>query len=399
VNIEWGSNIPIYVDYLVVNPPGARTVRINVQRHSTVAMSDAEADRILRDMTNVLQRSDSPSDVSTQVRFVRNGPVRVLPSTVPATIQTSADLNALFSAGTGVKVVGAIRFCGGPGGSIIGCAPVGIATVNMAVVPFADNQEGILWAHEYGHNVGNGHRTDDQRATMFPSIRADRNVVNATESARYMSGPLSGTGAVASTEKACSHGEAAEPPEDVLEFVSQHWIEGVPRDVASQYTEGDAGRLLEWLVNEPEEHEEFLPEIIATLCFIGSDVAAQPLIDFVETPRTGSAYFNAQNAALIHLGDLIHRSGNQAATDFLASVAADTARARALPAQPPSTADASRDAADGVEALAAELAVSATMGLSLAGTSEAQEAISRLKSDPDAYAAVNQAATEAGEVS
>ncbi|MET0983369.1 MAG: hypothetical protein ABWY02_14795, partial [Telluria sp.] len=57
VNIEWEADIPIYVDYLVVNPGdvGARTVQVTVQRHSTVALSEADADRILADMGTILQ--------------------------------------------------------------------------------------------------------------------------------------------------------------------------------------------------------------------------------------------------------------------------------------------------------------------------------------------------------
>ncbi len=401
VNIEWSSDILLYADYLVVNPPGLRTVQVTVHRHSTVALTDADADRIIRDMGTVLQNSDSPSDVATPVQFVRNGPVRVLPGTVAGTIQTQAEWNALMSAGTGVKVVQGIRWCGRPGGSIIGCAPVGNATVNLAVIRFTANQEGILWVHEYGHNAGLGHRTDDTRAVMYESIGPDHNVVNGTESGRYLAGPLAITGAVMAM--ACCEGEAMQPPKDVREFVSQHWIEGIPYEAASQYTEQDAKRLVEWLVKEPEKHEEFLPEIVTTLCFIGSEVAVKPLIDFVESPRASKAIFNAKNAALIHLGDLINKSGNQAALDFLTRAATNMETAKAL-AEPQASVTAAEAAAAGtiaptVEALAAELAVSATFGLSLAGTPDAEKTINRLRDNPDTFASVNQAATEAAEIS
>ena len=317
VNVEWSSDILLYADYLVVNPAvtNNRTVQVTVHRHSTVALTDAEADRILRDMGTVLQNSDSASDVTTAVQFARNGPVRVLPATVAGTIQTQAEFNTLMGAGTGVKVVQAIRWCGGPGGSIIGCAPVGNPTVNLAVVRFTANQEGILWAHEYGHNAGNPHRSDDGRAVMFPSIGVDHTVVDATESGRYLAGPLAITGALMPMVTPCAQVEPMQPPDDVREFVSQHWIEGVPYQAASQYTEEDARLLLEWLVEEPEEHEEFLPEIVTTLCFIGSEIAVDPLIEFVESPGAGRAVFNAKNAVLIHLGDLINSSGSQVALD------------------------------------------------------------------------------------
>jgi hypothetical protein len=402
VNVEWSADIPLYVDYLVVNPGtvSMRTVQVTVHRHSAVALTDAEADRILADMGTVLQNSDSATDVVTRVRFARNGAVRVLPATVPGTIQTQAEWNTLMAAGTGAKVVQSIRWCGGPGGSIIGCAPVGNPTVNFAVVRFTANQEGVLWVHEYGHNTGNGHRSDDGRAVMFPSIGADHTVVDATESGRYLSGPVAITGA-AVMPAACCQELGMEPPADIRTFVSQHWIEGVPYELASQYTEEDARRLVGWL-EAPAQHEEFLPEIVTTLCFIGSDVAVQPLIDFVESPRAGRAVFNAKNAALIHMGDLINASGSQAALDFLASVASDMDRARAL-AQPQAVVAAAETAAAGVasstaEMLASELAVSATFGLSLAGMTESEQIVTRLRDDDEAFAAVNQAAVEAAEV-
>lgn len=404
VNIEWSADIPLYVDYLVVNPPvvGLRTVNVTVHRHSAVALTDADADRILRDMGTALQGADSATDIATRVQFIRNGAVRLLPANVPGTIQTAADWNTLMGAGTGVKVVQAIRWCGGPGGSIIGCAPVGNPTTNLAVVRFNAAQEGILWVHEYGHNAGNGHRTDDTRAIMFPSIGGDHNVVNATESGRYLAGPLAGTGAAMAMGGCSCQGESARPPADVRAFVTQHWIEGVPYQAASQYTESDARRLLEWLVDEPEMHEEFLPEIVTTLCFIGSAIAAQPLIDFVESRRAGLAVFNAKNAALIHLGDLVNASGSKVALKFLASVAGDMEKAKALASPQASMAaleaNVVRVAVPSVEALGAELAVSATFGLSLAGKPEAEQALGRLTSHADAFAAVNQAATEAVEL-
>jgi hypothetical protein len=398
VNIDWESDIAIYVDYLVVNPPPAsgRTVQVTVQRHSTVALSDAEADRILGDMGTILQSDDSPEDVATPVRFVRNGPVQVLPANIPATIQTEADLYALLDAGSGVKIVQAIQWCGGPGGSIIGCAPVGSPTVNLAAVRFTANQEGLIWVHEYGHNTGLPHRTDDPRAVMYPSVGVDHNVVNAAESASYLAGPVAVTAQVMASS--CAMAVAIQPPQDVRAFVSQHWIQGIPYQAASQYGEADAKLLLEWL-NAPEQHEEFLPEIVTTLGFIGSEIAVQPLIDFVQNPRATRNVFKAKHAALIHLGDLVNKSGSQAALDFLTQVATDAGMANNL-ALPRATIAAAEAAVAGVDApdadtIAAELAVSATFGLALAGKAEAEATLSGIANGTNASAAVRRAATEA----
>jgi len=405
VNIEWSADIPLYVDYLVINPadappppPPVRTVQVTVQRHSTVALSDAEADRILGDMGTILQNDDSPADVATPVRFVRNGAVQLLAANVPATIQTEADLLALLNAGTGIKIVQAIRWCGGPGGSIIGCAPLGSPTVNLAAVRFTADQEGLIWVHEYGHNAGLPHRTDDLRAVMYPSVGADHDVVNAAESASFLAGPLA-VNAGAPMASSCALAMAIQPPKDVREFVSQHWIAGIPYQAAAQYTEADAKLLLEWLMNEPEKHDEFLPEIVTTLGFIGSELAVQPLIDFVHSPRANRAVFNAKNAALIHLGDLINKSGSQAALDFLTKVASDQETAKTL-AVPRSAIAAAEAAVAGVDApkletLAAELAVSAAFGLALAGKAEAEQTLMGLMKNATAFAPVKVAAMEA----
>ncbi len=405
VNIEWSSDIALYVDYLIVNPAatGNRTVSVTVHRHSSVALTEADADRILADMGRILQVDDTGPDVATPVQFVRNGAVRVLPANVPGTIQTAADLNALLTAGSGVKIVQAIRWCGGPGDNIIGCAPVGSATVNVAAVRFTANQEGLIWVHEYGHNCGLPHRTDDPRAVMYPSVGVDHNVVNAAESSAYLSGPLTKVTGKVLAASGCNCGTGdLKAPADVRGFVSQHWIEGVPYELASQYGEADARKLLDWLVNEPEKHEEFLPQIVATLGYIGSEIAAQPLIDFVQSQRAGRAVFNAKNAALLRLGDLANRSGSKLAVDFLRKVASDIGLARSL-AAPQATVEQREAAQSGVtaptaETLASELAVSATFGLALAGTLEAKRSVDALKADPNAFASVNQAATEAAEI-
>lgn len=411
VNIAWSTDISLYADYLIVNPPvappGPRTVSVTVQRHASVALSDAEADRILADMSRILESDDSEPDVATPVRFVRNGAVGLLPATVPGTIQTAADLNALLGAGSGIKIVQAIRWCGGPGDSIIGCAPVGSATINLAAVRFNANQEGLIWVHEYGHNCGLGHRSDDPRAVMYPSVGVDHDVVDATESAAFLAGPQA-VGDAAMPAGGCSCGAGGlQAPADVRDFVSRHWVEGVPWELASQYTEQDARVLLDWLVDEPEKHEEFLTQIVATLGYIGSAAAVQPLIDFVQAPRTGRAVFNARNTALLRLGDLADRSGSQAALDFLTRVAGDTGLARALAASQ-AAAEANEAAkalqegqavvAPALDTLAAELAVSATFGLALAGTAQSQQAVEALSVDPQAFATVNRAAQEAAQI-
>jgi len=406
LNIEWGSPIPLCINYLIANPqtvtppPEApiRTVRVTVHRHSTVTLSNADADRILADMGTVLQTADQSNDVATRVQFVRNGDVQVLPAAVPASIQTAAQFTTLMGAGNGVKVVRQILWCGSPGGSIIGCAPVGNANVNLAVVRFTANQEGILWAHEYGHNAGLPHRTDDGNAIMFPSIATNRRVVNAAESTRYLSGPLALRNPTLLAAGAHPHGNVAELPKapaDVRDFVRQSWVHGIPFALAKTYGQRDAEVLLQML-EAPAENDAFLPNIVTTLCFIGNDKVVDPLIAFVKNAALSSdRAYQAKNAVLIHLGDLIHRTQSKTALDFLRSVVTSPDTARRLAASK-AEADTRRSAtAQPAEDLGSELAISATWGLALAGTQESRDIINSLGNRRRTLEGVSDIVTEA----
>ena len=390
-----------------------RTIKIKVFRHSTVALTNAEADTIVGQMGTALQTKDTTGDVATAVKFVRDGNVQLLPSNVAAVIQTQSQLNALFAAPKGVKIVRRIQFCGGPGGSIIGCAPVGSSTVNIAAVRFTTGLEGILWAHEYGHNCGLNHRTNDGNAIMFPSIGSTHKVVNAPESKRYLSGPGAVAAAAAEAAPPAADPEEAPPPapKDVRDFVRQHYFEGVPFERAIEYRAADREKeavdTLLKMLDDPAE-KEFLPEIVTTLCYIGSDRAAAPLVKFVYSDRTGPDEFHAKNAALIHLGDLVHHSKNKEALDCLKNFASKPAEAQkvAKPRAAAAAAAAAAEVAKGADVtppteaeLAAELAVSAAQGLSLTGQEDAENALQALSASAEAAPVLKEVAAEAKKTS
>ena len=70
---------------------------------------------------------------------------------------------------------------------MIGCAPV--PGNSLSVVRFTPSLEGILWAHEYGHNKWLNHRNDDPNAVMNGTIGSTRLRVNAPECTSYQNSP------------------------------------------------------------------------------------------------------------------------------------------------------------------------------------------------------------------
>ena len=93
------------------------------------------------------------------------------------TIDNNGELNSVLNnAVARVKVVRIINYCGGPGTNIIGCAWIG--GDGMSLVRYGnESNEGQLWAHEYGHNVGLGHNGGQSlRHVLLPlrhQLRAD----------------------------------------------------------------------------------------------------------------------------------------------------------------------------------------------------------------------------------
>lgn len=381
--------------------PTQKIVNVAVHRHPSVPLTDDDADRILAEMSTVLQTKDQINDVPTSILYRRDGAVQLLPSNVPGAIQTPDEQAAAFAV-PGIKVVRDISYCDGPGETIIGCAPVGSPVVNEIVVRFteAQQQEGILWAHENGHNAGLDHREDDQNAIMHPVILGNHRVVNSPESLKYLSGPAAAHGRAMAARRdpaGSAQGGSAQPaqpdnplrPRDVREFVQRHYAEGVPYAIASTYTAEDADVLLKML-EKPKENDEFLPEIVCTLAYIGSEKALEPLIKFAKDPPSTPRAFKAQKAALMHLGDLVaklraHRgaapANTAAAVELMSTVASAPANARAMSA--PRARAAQATSPQGVtppspDELAAELSVAATWGLGLSGTQQAQAALQSL---------------------
>ena len=158
---------------LTACPPTALSVR----RFNTAAITNAQADQAFGDKGAVLILNDGPGDVACGVSFERTGNVTSF-ATGDGAIDSSAEFNAVIGLNGNVKVVNAINFCSSFAPNIIGCAPR--PGTSYAVVRVAQNVEGLLWAHEYGHNKGLRHR-NNVNAVMNPTITTSSRRVNQAE--------------------------------------------------------------------------------------------------------------------------------------------------------------------------------------------------------------------------
>lgn len=157
---------------------------LQVSRHTNAATTNQGADTILSNATARLKTNDGTGDVSCCVEFERSGAVTTF-ALGNGIINSAADFTAVNGLPGNVKVVNQINWCGGFLVGIIGCAP--IPGTSLIVVRFTANQEGILWAHEYGHNKGLNHRTGTN-LIMNPTIGITRTRVNAAECSAILRG-------------------------------------------------------------------------------------------------------------------------------------------------------------------------------------------------------------------
>lgn len=331
------------------------TYEIAIDRYRTASLTNAEADSILADGSEVLQTNDGEGDTTCKVSLVRSGDVSVF-TTGDGSVDSSGEFSTILALPGYVAVVNQINWCGALIPNVIGCAPV--PGNSMAVVRYTSSMEGILWAHEFGHTKGLGHRNNDPNAVMNGIIGITRERVTGDECDAFR---MDGAAAVAST---------GYPAMAVEDYVRQVFIRGVPyEETSSSFSSADVPVLLAMLNDAAEE--EHWANIVVVLNIIGGDEVVEPLIEFIEAGSGGELsypHYIAKTSALMSMGYLINRTGNEEALNYLVASAnpevwEDRDTADVGPFQP-SVEESNRD-----------LSKHAILGLALSGTSESAEAL------------------------
>lgn len=340
------------------------THRLQVRRFTTTTLSNADADRILTDATTVLQTNDGTGDVACGVAMARDGDVTVF-TTGDGSIDSNAEFNTLIGLPGHIKAVNQINWCGGLIPNVIGCAPV--PGNSLAIVRFTPSLEGILWAHEFGHNKGLSHRNDDSNAVMNGTIASTRLRITSAECNAFRTLP-----AIALASETVMPQESESNPMDVSDFVRQVFIHGVPYEEASKYGPADVPKLLAMLNDRAEE--EYWPNIVVVLGMIGDESAVDPLVAFIQADDErglSRAHYTAKTSALMSLGYLINKTGNQKALDFLKEgLDPGIWAAKNVGVAPFQTSTTERDY---------DFAKFAILGLALSGRPEAAEALRALQ--------------------
>lgn len=156
----------------------------------TAPMTNTSLETAFRDGNLRVGRSDFTADVSCCATVSRSGNAKVFGTltdrldVIDTSQEQSKVLNNTVARG---KVVRVINYCGGTGTNIIGCAWQG--AFGFAVVRTLPQwSEGVLWFHEYGHNAGASHNSDN-RYIMFQTNYGTNNAISSTDCGKYHAPP------------------------------------------------------------------------------------------------------------------------------------------------------------------------------------------------------------------
>ena len=176
---------------------------------------------------------------------------------------------------------------------------------------------------------------------------------------------------VPACQRTTAQSESAPPQQmDIRNFVHETYIEGMPYDAALAYGSGAVTTLLEML-NDPAE-APYRANIAVALCIIADERAVEPVISLIEEPVEGelsAQQYRAKASAVMALGYLVNKSGNDRALQYLLRSADPDAWSERGMLQP------------SMQERSVDLSTQAILGLALSGRPEATDALNSVPKD------------------
>ncbi|MGY0833815.1 hypothetical protein [Azospirillum argentinense] len=296
------------------------THALTIRRHSSLSLSDTDADSILRGASRVLQDDDDfapgTDDVSCNVNLVRSGSVGLFATTAPAIIGTPADWDAVNAEASFVKVVTSISFCG-KAGIYAGCA---MQPGRSMVVVRGGNFRDIVWAHEFGHTTGLPHRSGQFPLMTDRPLAGDQKRVTPAECNSFIKGPPA-TAVAAVDQGIRGNAQAVQdnpPAPSLQDLVRAAFVDRVPYSLIARYDPAEAQALVSMLYDFSEQ--ENWANIATALGILGGAETGKILIDFVGSELLGAnptTILRSKIAALIAMGYLLNRSGDREILQYL----------------------------------------------------------------------------------
>ncbi|RBP46537.1 matrixin [Roseimicrobium gellanilyticum] len=284
----------------VVTDNNTKVYRFKIGRAGNASLNDGTAAGILRDATEIVAGKHRDDDFTANIRFEQSGPIDTVSSN--GVVNSAEDFRALSRLGRNVVVVDAINYCGGYIPGVVGCAPVPGSF--MAVVRYG-SLEGMIWAHEFGHNCGLNHR-DHSTALMHPQIGSAHKSLNQHERDKFEQKVASGRSR--SVQSASESERDGAPPSSAQEYLDRVYLHGVPY----AHVEGFGPQhipALKAALNSPNRLHSWSNAVVG-LAAIATPESVEAVLSFVRANNVSvsSGSYQVKRTAVMALGYAVQKA-------------------------------------------------------------------------------------------